>query len=83
MTKNNPPRPQAVATPTAMTIDDLRTSRKAVLTLADVAAVMGVDPRTVSGAAKAGDIPSIRMGARVLIPREAFLTYLDGQRIAS
>ena len=46
------------------TLDDLRASRDAVVTRVVVAAVLGVDPRTVTAAIAAGTIPSIRLGLR-------------------
>lgn len=58
-------------------LDDLRASRSAVVSRVDIAAVLGVDPRTVTAAIDAGTIPSIRLGSRVVIPREKFLALFD------
>ncbi|MBL5973687.1 MAG: DNA-binding protein [Candidatus Leucobacter sulfamidivorax] len=41
------------------------------------AAVLEVDPRTVSAGIKEGTIPSVRLGRRVVIPREKFLTLFE------
>lgn len=60
----------------------LRKSDAAVLTLAEVAALFGVDARTVSRAAHDGDLPCIRLGKRVFIPRERFLALIDGSPVA-
>ena len=59
------------------TLDDWRASRDAVVTRVVVAAVLGVDPRTVTAAIAAGTIPSIRLGSRVVVPREKFLALFD------
>lgn len=63
--------------PTTCTLEDLRASRDAVVTRVVVAAVLGVDPRTVTAAIAAGTIPSIRLGSRVVVPREKFLALFD------
>lgn len=59
-------------------IEDLRRSSNATVTLREAAAILGVDARTVSGAVKSGEIPGVRVGRRVLIPRHRFLAFLDG-----
>lgn len=61
-----------------LTLEEARSSELAALTITEAARLMRVDPRTVSAAAAAGEIPSVRMGRRLLIPREAFLALLDG-----
>ena len=52
-----------------MDLDDLRASRAAVVTVAEAASVFGVDVRTVARAIDSGEIPVVRLGRRVLIPR--------------
>ncbi|MBF4568513.1 helix-turn-helix domain-containing protein [Plantibacter sp. VKM Ac-2880] len=42
----------------------------------EVASLLSVDPRTVSAAARAGDLPCVRIGRLVLIPREPLLALL-------
>lgn len=64
--------------PDLATLADVRKSKKAALAIAEVARLLELDPRTVSAAAAAGDIPSVRVGRRVLIPREPLLSLLDG-----
>ena len=62
-----------------MSLDaDLRASNRATLTMAEAASLLGVDARTVSGAVRAGDIPAVRVGRRVLLPRARFFEWLDG-----
>ena len=71
--------PATVATRTreaGVTLDELRASRSAVVTVAQAAAVLGVDVRTVSRAIQNGELPALRLGRRVLIPRLPLLTVL-------
>lgn len=56
-----------------VTLDDLRRSRSAVITRTEAAAALGVDPRTITTSIDNGTIPSVRLGRRVVIPREKFL----------
>jgi len=59
-----------------MNLDDIRASQVAALTVTDVADVLGVDPRTVSRACDDGQLPSLRLGRRLLIPRLPLLALL-------
>lgn len=72
----------ATASAPGVTIEELRSSAKAVLNRTEVAAVLGVDPRTVTKAIDDGAIPALRLGRRVLIPREKFLDLFDSTRLA-
>lgn len=60
-----------------ITIDTLRNSRSLVITRTDAAAALGVDPRTVTAGIENGTIPSVKLGRRVVIPREKFLRIFD------
>ena len=51
-----------------MDLEELRACRSAVITIADAAAVLGVDARTVSRAVQSGELPALRVGRRLLIP---------------
>ena len=62
----------------SLTLDEVRTMTVAVLTRDQVAAVLGVDRRTLGHAIDDGTIPTLRLGSRVLIPRERFLAWFDG-----
>ncbi|MET3769435.1 excisionase family DNA binding protein [Marisediminicola sp. UYEF4] len=62
---------------------EVRASTSAALSMSEVATVLDLDPRTISAAAAAGEIPSVRIGRRVLVPREAFLAMLDNQAVGS
>lgn len=59
-----------------MDFDELRASRSAVVTIADAAAVLGIDARTVSRAVQNGELPALRVGRRLLIPRLLLLACL-------
>lgn len=65
------------------TLGEARASTRAALSIAEVARVLGVDPRTVSAATASGELPSVRLGRRVLIPREPLIALLDRQAVAS
>lgn len=64
-----------------ITLDDVRASRSAVITIKDAASLLGCNPRTVTAALSihGGDIPARRVGRRVVIPRVQWLAWLDGQ----
>ena len=59
-----------------MNLEDLLSSRSAVVTLAQAASIFGVDVRTVTRAIENGDLPALRLGRRVLIPRLPLLAAL-------
>lgn len=59
-----------------MTLDELRTSTVAALSVTLVSAVLDVDERTVRRACRAGQLPCISVGRRMLIPREQLLELL-------
>lgn len=54
-------------------IDDLRRRRSLVITRQEAAEALGVDPRTITVGIEDGTIPSVKIGRRVVIPREKFL----------
>ena len=60
-----------------VTVKMLRESRSLVITRAEAAAALGVDPRTVTAGIENGSIPSVKLGRRVVIPREKFLRMFD------
>lgn len=61
-----------------MTLDELASCSRAAVTMADVADLLGKDPRTISRAVRAGELPSITLGRSVLIPRLPLLALLTG-----
>jgi excisionase family DNA binding protein len=57
-------------------LHELTASRAAVLTIAQAATILGVDVRTVSRAIHNGELPALRLGRRLLIPRLQLLACL-------
>ncbi len=64
-----------------MNLDEALASRAAAFTITDVASLLDVDTRTVSRAVEDGQLPALRIGRRILIPRLPLLALLgaDGQ----
>lgn len=60
----------------SLDLEWLETIDAAVVTMAQTATVLGVDQRTVSAAISRGELPSIRLGRRILIPRLPLLQLL-------
>ena len=54
-------------------MDDLRKRRSFVITRQEAAEALGVDPRTITVSINDGTIPSVKLGRRIVIPREKFL----------
>lgn len=62
-----------------MTLAEIRASDKAVLTPADVAPVLGVNPQSIRVADPVDlGFPVIKLGTRTLIPRLPFLAVMEG-----
>lgn len=61
-----------------MTPQELLDTGKVAYTPAEVAAILGVDTRTVRRACADGQIPSFRVGKLVMIPRDGLLALLAG-----
>lgn len=59
-----------------MNLNDLKASQSAVVTVAQTASVLGIDVRTVTRAIENGELPALRLGRRVLIPRLPLLACL-------
>lgn len=64
-----------IATPIS-TWAQLWASDREVLNRAEVAALLGVDSRTVTAAVETGSLPGVRLGRRLLIPRQPLLDVL-------
>lgn len=58
------------------TWSELWASDRQVLNRTEVAALLGIDARTVTSAVEAGSIPGMRVGRRMLIPRWSLLSTL-------
>ncbi len=53
---------------------------KATLTIAEAAKALGVGKNQAYEAAHRGEIPTIKIGHRILVPRAAFERMLNGER---
>lgn len=67
----------STTTPEAPTFESLRDSTEYTITRQEAAVILGVSPRTVSSGIAEGNIPAIRLGRRVVIPRAKFLALFD------
>jgi excisionase family DNA binding protein len=54
-------------------MEDLRKRRSLVITRKEAAEALGVDPRTITTSINEGTIPHVKLGRRIVIPREKFL----------
>ena len=62
-----------------MTLDEIRTSDKAVLTPAEIAPVLGVNPQSIRAADPVDlGFPVTKIGTLTLIPRKPFLQFVEG-----
>jgi excisionase family DNA binding protein len=59
-------------------VDPARGERR-TMTVEDVARALGISRNTAYAAARRGDFPTVRIGSRVLVPREAFERWLEGR----
>ncbi|TFC96218.1 DNA-binding protein [Cryobacterium sinapicolor] len=57
-------------------LDWLRGLKRATVTRTEAAKLYGVDPRTITAAIEQGTVPAIKLGRRVVIPREPLLALL-------
>lgn len=62
-----------------MTLDELRASTRAVISVTEAASLLEVDARTVRRACEDGQLPAIYVSGRILIPRERLLPLLTTQ----
>jgi len=60
-----------------LTIEMLRNARSLVITRTEAARALGVDPRTITAGIENGTLPSVKLGRRVVIPREKFLRLFE------
>lgn len=61
------------------TMAEARESDRAALTYREVAAILGVNERTVSASAKAGTLPVVVLGRRRVVPRERLLALFSAE----
>ncbi len=69
-------RPKPTAQPCECDLEWLKTTNQAAITRPQTAQVLGVDERTVARAIDAGELPSLQIGRRVLVPRLPLLRLL-------
>ena len=66
-----------------MTIQDIKTMKKEVLTPRDIAPVLQCDPnvirRQASDDIKQLGFPASKVGSRIKIPRQAFIDWFEGR----
>lgn len=58
-----------VPSPPPLTLDEIRGRTSPALTVTDVSRFTGLDERTVRRGCENGDLPCVRIGRRLLIPR--------------
>lgn len=66
-----------------ITLSELRSSDDPTITIGQAASAMKCDPRTISVGIKEGNIPAIRIGRRLVIPREKFLALFEVMTVES
>ncbi len=66
-----------------MTIEEIKTSDKNMLTPGDIAPVLGCDPNLIRYQAKEDikqlGFPAAKLGSRIKIPRQAFINWYEGK----
>jgi excisionase family DNA binding protein len=61
-----------------MTMEELPKVRRKTLTVSEAAEALGVSRQQAYDAAKTGEIPTIKVGKRILVPVAAFNKLLEG-----
>lgn len=61
-------------------MDELLKKYPAVLTVTEVAEILNVTPATVRRHIKKNDLPHIRVGRLVRIPKDSLISYLHGDQ---
>jgi excisionase family DNA binding protein len=56
--------------------DDIPAAKRPVLSVAEVATILGVDRRVVSRAIAERQVPAVRLGQRWFVPRAALAAFL-------
>lgn len=62
-------------------MDELLKKYPAVLSISDVAEILNVTPATVRRHIKTNDLPHIKVGRLVRIPKDSLIGYLHGDQI--
>ncbi|MGC0250584.1 helix-turn-helix domain-containing protein [Pseudactinotalea sp. Z1748] len=58
-------------------VHDLRTTDRIAITHTEVAALLGIDARTVASSIEKGELPGRKLGRKLLIPTHAVLDAFD------
>ena len=61
-------------------MDEMLKKYPAVLSISDVAEILNITPATVRRHIKKSDIPHIKVGRLVRIPKDSLIGYLHGER---
>ncbi|MEU2205165.1 hypothetical protein AB0P19_13650 [Microbacterium oleivorans] len=64
-----------------LTLADLRDGTRATVTVPEASAVLGLSPWVGYQAAQRGEIPTLRIGRRLVVPVPALLRMLDGEPV--
>lgn len=59
-------------------MDELLKKYPAVLSISDVAEILNITPATVRRHIKSNDLPHIKVGRLVRIPKDSLISYLHG-----
>ncbi len=62
-------------------MDELLKKYPAVLSISDVAEILNITPATVRRHIKTNDLPHIKVGRLVRIPKDSLISYLHGDPI--
>ena len=64
-------------------MDELLKKYPAVLSISDVAEILNVTPATVRRHIKTNDLPHIKVGRLVRIPKDSLIDYLHGDQTSN
>lgn len=64
-----------------LSLTDLRNGTRATVTVPEASAILGLSPWVGYQAAQRGEIPTLRIGRRLVVPVPALLRMLDGERV--
>lgn len=67
--------------PPTLTLADLSEGTRATVTVPEASAVLGLSPWVGYQAAQRGEIPTLRIGRRLVVPVPALLRMLDGEPV--
>lgn len=71
----------STTTTPSITLADLRDGQRATVTIPEASAVLGLSSWVGYQAAQRGEIPTLRIGRRLVVPVPALLRMLDGEPV--